>query len=79
MRDQKGQLSVRGRPRKGALHSKLVKQNWPPFHHFSSDMAHLLICWEHLAHLENSIPFFMHFDIFELFWVTGVYNVKHQK
>ena len=49
---------------KGALHSKLVKQNWPPFHHFSADMAHLLICWEHLAHLENSIPFFMHFDIF---------------
>ena len=43
------------------------------------NLSHLLKCWEHLAHLENSIPFFMHFDIFELFLVTGVFNVKQQK
>ena len=49
---------------KGALHSKLVKQNWPPSHHFSSDMAHLLICWEQ-AYFEDSTSFCMHFDIFE--------------
>ena len=37
---------------KGVLHSKLVKQNRPPFSHFKPDQAELRICWEHPAHLQ---------------------------
>ena len=38
--------------KKGAFHSKLVKQNRPSFSHFKPDQAELRICWEHPAHLK---------------------------